>query len=258
MGTDIHPICEVKENGKWRRNTDKIFPNPYYYHLQEMIKKDPNYEIPSFLEEDLNQPLIENPESNRNYDKFAILADVRNGVGFAGVETGRGFEPMSNYRGFPEDVDEEYKEEYSDWTHSHTWIDLNDIKNYNWDRMTIKSGVITLEQYKKLRDPFSKHNTKTPETWSGGVGGGNNITISMEEADKVLNGQLTELTRINEYFREEESETKHISEWTINVQYKWYITYKEWFKSLFKDWIEPIKELGKKYEDVRIVMSFDS
>lgn len=258
MGTDIHVICEVKENGKWKRNEDKVFPNPDYHYLQARIKEDPNYEVPGFWKDDLNTPFKENPEDGRNYDKFAILADVRNGSGFAGCVTGRGFEPMSSYRGFPEDVDGDFKYNYSSWTHSETWIDLKDILNYNWDRMTVKSGVISLEEYKELRDPFSKHNTKTPNTWSGGVGGGNNITISMKEADKVLKGEITELTKREEYFKEEEPETKPISEWKINVQYEWHITYKEWFKSFFKNWIEPIKELGQKYEDVRVVMSFDS
>jgi hypothetical protein len=258
MGTDIHLICEVKENGKWRKNTDKVFPNSNYHYLQEIIKKDPNYKVPPFWEGDLDKPFDDDPESSRNYDKFAILADVRNGTGFAGCVTGRGFEPISSHRGFPDDVDQEFKESYDDWTHSATWVSLKDFLDYNWDRMTIKSGVITLEEYKKLKDPLSKHNTKTPNSWSGGVFGGNNITISMEEANKVIRGELTELTRVNEHFRKEETLTKPINEWKINVQYEWYVKYSEWFDTFIKNWVEPIKELGKKYEDVRITMSFDS
>lgn len=258
MGTDIHVLCEVKENGKWKVNEEKIFPNPDYHYLQERIKEDPNYVVPDFWKDDLDTPFKEHPESGRNYDKFAILADVRNGFGFAGVKTGRGFKPMSSNRGFPLDSDKEYVERYFDWTHSQTWINLSDVKEYDWDQMTIKTGVISLEEYKKIKNPLSKHNTKTPESWSGGINGGNNITISMDEAEKVISGELTELTRYEDFFKEEEPVTKQISEWKINVQYEWYVKYTEWFDNFIQNWVEPIKKLGEKYEDVRVVMSFDS
>lgn len=45
---------------------------------------------------------------NRNYDVFAILADVRNGSGFAGVSTGEGFAPIAPRRGIPADACVEY------------------------------------------------------------------------------------------------------------------------------------------------------
>ena len=37
--------------------------------------------------------------TNRNYSIFAILANVRNGRGFAGIVTGTGFNPISEPRG---------------------------------------------------------------------------------------------------------------------------------------------------------------
>lgn len=45
------------------------------------------------------------PFDNRNYDLFAALADVRNGVGFAGVKTGKAIEPIAMPRGIPDDAD---------------------------------------------------------------------------------------------------------------------------------------------------------
>ena len=41
---------------------------------------------------------------DRHYDVFAILADVRNGYGFAGVRTGSGFDPIAPGRGLPSDL----------------------------------------------------------------------------------------------------------------------------------------------------------
>lgn len=61
---------------------------------------------------------VPNPESDdwahparwyheRNYHLFAILASVRNGVGFAGVKTGDGFNVIAEPRGLPDDAQRE-------------------------------------------------------------------------------------------------------------------------------------------------------
>lgn len=44
-----------------------------------------------------------NYSQNRHYQLFAVLADVRNGTGFAGVKTGDAVEPISEPRGYPLD-----------------------------------------------------------------------------------------------------------------------------------------------------------
>lgn len=54
------------------------------------------------------------PYHGRNYDVFAILADVRNGRGFAGIETGDGFVPILGFgeaalRGLPDDLSPELR-----------------------------------------------------------------------------------------------------------------------------------------------------
>lgn len=93
MGCDIHFKCEIKKGGKWEINTDKVFPNPYY-------EKNSEYE----WQKDEFQ---DSPDDGRNYDWFAILADVRNGYGFAGVSTGSGFDVIAEPKGLPEDLSEE-------------------------------------------------------------------------------------------------------------------------------------------------------
>jgi hypothetical protein len=66
----------------------------------------------------------------RNYCIFSVLADVRNGYGIP---------PISYHRGIPKDspnthlsVDEDY--------HSHTWVSLKELLNYNWD-IKLKNSI---------------------------------------------------------------------------------------------------------------------
>lgn len=42
-------------------------------------------------------------DDERHYQLFSVLADVRNGYGFAGVQTGEWVKPISSPRGLPED-----------------------------------------------------------------------------------------------------------------------------------------------------------
>lgn len=69
MGTDIHLMLQVKQGGNWLD-----------------IEPCAGWSRP------------------RNYDLFAILANIRNGSGFAGVPTGEGFVPISEPRGIPQDL----------------------------------------------------------------------------------------------------------------------------------------------------------
>ena len=45
----------------------------------------------------------------RNYDLFAVLGNVQNGYGFAGVKTGSGLNYISDSRGLPDDMSAELK-----------------------------------------------------------------------------------------------------------------------------------------------------
>lgn len=85
MGTDIHGVFQRKnpQNKRWE-------DTPHRY------------------------------EMNRDYQLFAVLAGVRNGVGFAGCVTGQVVTPISEPRGYPEDfiscglIDHEDVEEGND------------------------------------------------------------------------------------------------------------------------------------------------
>lgn len=68
--------------------------------------------------------------SNRNYDLFAILADVRNG---------EGFNPIAPPRGVPEDCCEEYRAAVERWSgdgHSHSFFTVAELMAYDWTQCT--------------------------------------------------------------------------------------------------------------------------
>ena len=86
MGCDIHMYAEIRKENKWEK-VGRIFENPWYSEDRE--------------ESEWNTPLTDEPYDGRNYDLFAILADVRNGRGFAGCVTGDRFNPIAEPKGLP-------------------------------------------------------------------------------------------------------------------------------------------------------------
>jgi hypothetical protein len=101
MGCDIHCWAEVRKNGKWEK-VGKAFPNPW--HDPEEHAKDPK--------DTFYEPLTDQPYEGRSYNTFAILANVRNGRGFAGCDTGDPFVPIAMPKGFPDDASPEVLKEY--------------------------------------------------------------------------------------------------------------------------------------------------
>jgi hypothetical protein len=103
MGTDIYFYVEkLGEDGRWYELDD---PRGWY--------------------------------GGRNYDLFAILANVRNGYAVAGIRTGDGFSPLGP-RGLPRDVREELRGLDDEDFHSQSWISLREILEYDWDQETTK------------------------------------------------------------------------------------------------------------------------
>lgn len=97
----------------------------------------------------------------RNYRLFAALADVRNGYGFAGVETHEPLTPIAEPRGLPEDV---AGWDYGD--HSFSWLSIKEILEYDgWDKPLSEVGTLTREQYEKW------DGKSVPKEWSGGCWG---------------------------------------------------------------------------------------
>lgn len=136
MGTDVHVVAEVRKDGVW--------------HLADV-------EVPS----------------DRNYWTFAILANVRNGFGFAGVHTGEELQPIDEPRGLPDDLSEGAKrkqdndiDEEEDYLwfgdHSFSYVTLQELLAYDLERNIVQSGVVSNEIAERFRATGEK-----PKEWCG-------------------------------------------------------------------------------------------
>lgn len=160
MGCDIHIIAEVKIDGQWVKNKDKIFPNPGIKGLRD------------------------DPDDGRDYDWFSILAGVRNGYGCAGCITGEGFSVIAQPRGIPDDASNEWIDVAESWDgdgHSFSYLTISDFDAFDWTQTSKKTGVIPFWEYINLRGT-----NRTPDGWSGAISGNNIITIDPNEADAHL------------------------------------------------------------------------
>jgi len=262
MGTDIHLEVEVKRNGKWERLPHPETPcwscAPYdpetgergeplgYFHPWLPVNEIPDgVKVIDYsdvrngrVQVDTKEPchwckgtkiVREQWYHDRNYNVFGVLADVRNGRGFAGTVTGTGFVPIAEPRGLPSDLSEEViaqlarmgekvengdlvptgtgrsddlYDEMSDepegwWDlgeHSLSWVTLEEVLDtYDWERTTTQAGWV---------DPWNfelwRRNGK-PNSWSGGVSGravenisGLDMAAKIDEGDIVFGGDEEE------------------------------------------------------------------
>ncbi len=168
MGTDIHGVFQSydSESKQWR-------------------------DVPS------------NYEQDRHYQLFAVLADVRNGYGFAGITTGEIVKPIAERRGFPLDfliVDEDQhpveltahidprRRQYRDpeddlsvWMgdHSHSWLSGEEMLAWYAAAPSVtKTGILGRDAYAEW-DGVSE-----PSSYCGGVSGGDIIVINDNAIEK--------------------------------------------------------------------------
>ncbi len=232
MGCDIHIYAEVRKTklNVFGGQVDK-------WEFQEDRFRNENYN-PKYPKTEWNREFTSEPYPHRNYNLFAILANVRNGYGFAGVDTGDGFKPISIPKGLPDDVSPQIKEVSDRWGvdgHSHSYHTLSDLKSYDWNQVSVLRGVITLNQYSEIRGTG-----KSPDSWCGAVSGRNIVTVSMSEADALL---------ANPAHRNSSSD--------YYVRYQWQETYSGCVGSFLTESIPALERLGND-DDVRIVFWFDN
>lgn len=177
MGTDIHMWAEILEDKRdeWQ-TVGRVFKNEWYREgtVPTVIRFDDGEEW-----EPRSSPLSVHPYSGRNYELFAILADVRNGYGFAGVDTGDGWTPITSPRGIPDDVSEYMKWEFDhNLEHTPGWLTLQELADYDWlGSRTRKRGWVGREEYARFKSEGQ------PQSWSGFVSGGGVRHISNEEME---------------------------------------------------------------------------
>lgn len=219
MGCDIHIIAEVKEKGVWRKNTDKVFKNPYYEMYKDVKEEDPDrYKA---LKNIMNlRKFMEEPSSNRDYRWFSVLADVRN----------YGFNPIAEPKGFPKDASRD------------TMMFLGMVVD---DNMTMEEyektgGEIDLGngnyKYKYPREKILEWECKyldEEETIAKDIDYHSYSYFTAKELAEFDWNQVI-------VFEGEE------------------FVYKDLFKDNLKLTVEPLKKLSMRYEDARIVFAFDN
>lgn len=261
----------------FRQNTTPAqYENIEFYNLEEC-----------FIQEADFLPL------GRNYDAFSILADVRNGYGFAGIPTGAGFKPIAEPKGIPDDASDYYRhkaEQRNGDHHSFSYFTVEELKNYDWNQTTIKTGLVAFgvggfgfgDSYIDLKNKGVEY----PDSY---FGGGSGTIISKEEADILFdlldgNYEMENLVRLfeedlvpfkvrKETFFGQETGTyythKEIAEGLnpkegrgihFNVRMNWESTYERESGNYYEVMLEDIpKQFSEAADDeLRFVFFFDN
>lgn len=261
MGCDIHVIPERLVDGKWELVEPMKLSKWWYDTIaDEEFDRDYDTEIykafiekyTSLSDEEIMEKYGDDPRLDmrgpwdddydlrgRNYNWFAILADVRNGSGFAGCDTGDKFTPIAMPRGLPDDASPEIKRESDQWGvdgHSHSWFTLREILDYDWDSGAIQRGYVDASEFKKYIE-----NGK-PSSWWGDVRGGNVVRITNNQMKDVIMGVYGNLNPDDTHY----------------TQIEWGEPCRDAVGSQYLDTIlDKLAEYGEP-EEVRIVFWFDN
>jgi hypothetical protein len=283
MGCDIHIAVEVrgKRGGKWT-----WLKGPF---------RTPGYKLP--VGREINYwmtPWQKEVYEGRNYDTFAILANVRNGRGFAGCVTGQGFEFISEPRGLPEDMDPELAradEGYGggdDWynamkkfashisqggkvedfnapvpvcneqwlgDHSHSYLTLDEIEKFNWDQTTGQAGVVAFEEFERWLNKGGKVDGSGTVSPEVYSGGCWGRDIVTISAGLAIE-RLERLKSKIPLLNDDYAGKK------IYVEVWWRETYKEATEHFWNTTMPILREIaawgGRGAKNVRIVFGFDS
>lgn len=200
MGTDIHSTFEKKVDDEW----------------VEIDLDYDDYDSPYYLK--------------RHYLLFSVLADVRNGYGFAGCKTYDPVIPISEPRGLPPEYKSNMPVGWEDnfkWgEHSQSWLLGSEILDYfNNPQSTKREGIITAEQRKDW-DGVSR-----PDDWCGDAfGSGIEVCYDPELSLDVFY----------------EGYTHYRVKWNTDI-----LDELGYFKDL-------IQELVDEHGEIRMVFGFDS
>lgn len=216
MGCDIHLYAEKRQpDGSWlpiaptnvHRNSLKEgeeSPTPYRFPLWDGEKLDGAFELSADVDDDGNP--VERRRlapwfQDRNYNLFSMLADVRNGRGFAGCDTGDGFTPIFDPRGIPEDASQAYRDECESWGcdgHSHTHMLVSEWLAYVekfGDSVSIHRGVVGHDEYLEFKKKGS------PSMWSGMTSGPGLYVIHPDDYQRLLDEGKLEIPELNDVGR---------------------------------------------------------
>lgn len=245
MGTDIHLHVEKRsaDTGEWET------ADPPYSGRDSWDNSEIFGWYPWWLKHD--DPLrkeIPDPTS-RHYTVFAFLADVRNGWGFAGVQTGEPIEPQFKERGIP--IDTTYRETVYDkdgnvvggspnWLgdHSFTWATLRELKDAPW-KVTVKTcGVIHHKRYAE----WSVQGGPPKGGWGGSIFGKGIRTFDEKDFKGIMAaGQVQEEDYVRVWW-----------EWHPLIECQ----FRKWLYS--QPMQDLLEEVGNNPDHIRVLMGFDS
>ncbi|MCC6314194.1 MAG: hypothetical protein IT337_09265 [Thermomicrobiales bacterium] len=241
MGTDIHMWAEIRKSyrhvtndeqrGRWEaewHTVGRVFENEYF--RADMVPT---------LDEDGEEwggRFTAHPYQRRNYDVFAMLAGVRNGMGFAGCDTGDGFVPIAEPRGFPADLSVYMRRAAERVEHTPSWLNLSELESYDWTQRTRRRGWVELAEFLVFQAAGKPHE------WSGGVSGGMVAHVSNAEMGQVADGMID------------------LGEKRPYTQVEWGVTYAEAAGSFYTETLPKLREIRAmdRVIDLRIVFWFDS
>lgn len=170
MGTDIHMRAEAlyrsedwdDETSEWKQQSewrivDALFPDKFWLHHKNNDGSESRY------------AWSVEPYRGRNYTLFAVLADVRNGSGFAGVDTGDPVPVIHDPRGVPEDspLFTTYQDDWTLGDHSFSWATVEELDAYDWTHAQVVRGVVDGKTYAAMLSG----EIDAPESWSGWISG---------------------------------------------------------------------------------------
>ena len=234
MGCDIHFYVERLVDGKWV-TADRWSPDEYAGDEGEpplqIAYEDRFY-------------------SGRNYSLFGILADVRNGRGFAGIDTGNGFVPIDDPRGLPENACAEVKADSDRWGgdgHSHSWFTVAELLAYDWTQVTKHRGFVDAAEFWKW-NRWNRQRSESPESYCGDIGGGG--------IRKVIEAEMLHLLEpYGKDWSAQELIKKDLG--SVYCQAEWEQPYYKLVRSFWSDTVPRLLRLGTP-EAVRIVFWFDN
>lgn len=245
MGCDIHLYVERRQDSRWV-TADKWSPNTY---ASDDEPHEPKMEI-AYKNRFYN---------GRSYNLFAVLADVRNGRGFAGIKTGEGFNPIAAPKGVPEDCCPEYRAEVERWDsdgHSHSWFTVAELLAYDWTQGTLQQGYVDAAGWAQW-----KRDGK-PQEWGGVIGGMSIKHISNEEMEAAVKASGVEMYDLLYPGRGKQQEATKAANAQAGGSLYTLVTWEEpYYKAInsqfFAETLPRLLALGKP-EDVRIVFFFDN
>ena len=251
MGTDIHLQVERydEETQEWIDiNKQALAYRGTLNHLYDQPKEGENK--PKLSQEEIQEMIFNywdnNPES-RCYMVFSLLADVRNGYGFAGTETYQPITPIDSPRGYPpKTAFSEVFDENEEWCHSATFFSMKELLEHDgWEQDFKQVGYVAFDEWKEfVQSQLTDTPLKSPRSYCGNVAGG-----------MVQKHPMSEFNRIDE------DPSKYGDTQDIFIKGKWLE------KSPLKDtafwgWLhsDTMTKLAEQYgsENIRINICFDN